>query len=262
MGARYHDAAGRWHANDRLAGRAYSMTLGLVGSAAIVVYAAALIFHEEIVRVIVPMLPSTIDAQTYYIALPFSPDPAAGARARTTEALPTKSTNGDRPVPVVDDPNLTTTKTLLPTKPPGTIVDNGGGSRLGDGNGSGNGNGGGNGTGDGGGGGTTRTVVPPTIPDDGEVSFVEEEPVFDYDILRRSVVYPELARRNGVEGTVVVKVYVDEQGHVRDVRVHQSDHALLNEAALRGVRAVTFKPGRQNGQVVGCWLYIPVRFTL
>jgi len=260
MGALYHDAAGRWHANDRLAGRAYSMTLGLVGTAVIVVYTAALIFHEEIVRVIVPMLPSTIDAQTYYIALPLPPDPAASTGARTTEAMPSKSTTGDRPVPVAHVPDVTITKTLLPTLPPGTIVDNGGASKLGNGDGSGNGNG--NGNGNGGGGGTAQTVVPPTIPDDGELSFVEEEPVFDYDILRRSVVYPELARRNGVEGTVVVKVYVDEQGHVRDVRVHQSDHTLLNEAALRGVRGITFKPGRQNGQAIGCWLYIPVRFTL
>lgn len=258
MGALYHDAAGRWHANDGLAGRAYSMTLGLVGTAVMVVYAAALLFHEEIVRVIVPMLPSTIDAQTYYVSLPLSPDPVPGAGARTAEATPTTPANGSRPVPVADDPVVTITKTLLPTQPPGTIVDNGGGSKLGNGNGNGNDNGTGNGVG----GGTTKTVVPPTIPDDGELSFAEEEPVFDYDILRRSVVYPELARRNGVEGTVVVKVYVDEQGHVRDIRVHQSDHALLNEAAVRGVRGITFKPGRQNGQPVGCWLYIPVRFTL
>lgn len=257
MGALSHNAAGRWHANDRLAGKAYSMTLGLVSTAVIAVYAAAMLFHEEIVGVIVPMLPSTIDAQTYYIALPLPPDPATGAGTQTAEAVPTKATNGSRPVPVAD-PDVTITKTLLPPKAPGTIVDNGGGSTLGNGNGSG----GGNGTGNGGGGGTTQTVVPPTIPDDGELSFAEEEPVFDYDVLRRSVVYPEMARRNGVEGTVVVKVYVDEQGHVRDIRVHQSDHALLNEAALRGVRGITFKPGRQNGQAVGCWLYIPVRFTL
>lgn len=260
MGARSHYAAGRWHANDRLAGRAYSMTLGLVGTAAIVVYTAAMLFHEEIVGVIVPMLPSTIAARTYYISLPMPPDPVASAGARTAESIPAKTTNGSRPVPVAD-PDVTITKTLIPPRTPGTIIDNGSSSTVGNGNGSGNGNGAGNGTGNGGGGGTTQTVTP-TIPDDGEISFAEEEPVFDYDVLRRSVVYPEMARRNGVEGTVVVKVYVDEQGHVRDVRVHQSDHALLNDAALRGVRGITFKPGRQNGQAVGCWLYIPVRFTL
>jgi len=48
-------------------------------------------------------------------------------------------------------------------------------------------------------------------------------------------VYPELAKRARVSGTVILTVTVDEQGNVTDVNVLQG-HPLLDQAAIAAVR--------------------------
>ncbi|MBS1822728.1 MAG: energy transducer TonB [Acidobacteria bacterium] len=65
---------------------------------------------------------------------------------------------------------------------------------------------------------------------------------------RRSVVskvppvYPELARRMHVSGTVVVHLTVQPDGTVSDAKV-ESGHALLSPAAAEAVRRWRFEPG-------------------
>lgn len=49
-------------------------------------------------------------------------------------------------------------------------------------------------------------------PDPDEFVFVEKEPTFDYADLQRRVQYPEIARRAGIEGKVIVKVLVARDG--------------------------------------------------
>ncbi len=68
--------------------------------------------------------------------------------------------------------------------------------------------------------------------------------------------YPDQARRQGVEGRVFVRVTVNKDGSVRDVRVLRGPEAGLQEEARRVVKNAEFVPGKYNGESV------PSRTTL
>ena len=75
--------------------------------------------------------------------------------------------------------------------------------------------------------------------------------------------YPRLARRRGLEGTVLLEVLVDSSGRVADMRFSRtSGHALLDKAAMEGVQRWQFAPGTMNGRPQEMWVEIPVRFQL
>lgn len=76
-------------------------------------------------------------------------------------------------------------------------------------------------------------------------------------------VYPSSARRRGYQGSVVLKVLVDESGKVEKVEVDQScGYDLLDRTALSAVRDWQFQPGIRGGKKVKMWVRVPVRFVL
>ncbi len=91
---------------------------------------------------------------------------------------------------------------------------------------------------------------------------VEKEPYIDLADLQRRIVYPELARKAGIEGVVVIRVLVDKNGKPKKAVVQQSDSQMLNQAAIDAVMSSTFTPAIQNGQPIACWVSIPIRFKL
>lgn len=74
--------------------------------------------------------------------------------------------------------------------------------------------------------------------------------------------YPELAKRAGIEGRVVVKALVNEEGKVIDAIILQSTNPIFDEPALTAARNFLFKPGRQRDLPVKVWVVIPFRFEL
>lgn len=100
-------------------------------------------------------------------------------------------------------------------------------------------------------------------PDPEEFIPVEKEPTVDYAKLQSLVVYPDLARRAGVEGRVVVRVLVDKDGSVKRMFVEASDNELLNDAAITAIRKYgRFLPAIQNDQPIMVWISIPIQFKL
>jgi periplasmic protein TonB len=75
--------------------------------------------------------------------------------------------------------------------------------------------------------------------------------------------YPTAARRNGLEGTVVLRVHVLESGVAESVLVQRSSgHSMLDAEALRFARSARFAPARREGQPVASWVNLPVRFQM
>lgn len=75
--------------------------------------------------------------------------------------------------------------------------------------------------------------------------------------------YPALARKRGWQGRVLLAVAVGSDGSVQKVWVHSgSGHELLDEAALRAVRAWRFQPGNRGGAPVATEVQVPVHFQL
>jgi protein TonB len=80
--------------------------------------------------------------------------------------------------------------------------------------------------------------------------------------IQRNVVYPEIAIRAGVEGTVYVMVFVDENGNVERAEVVKGIGSGCDEAAVSAIMQAKFIPGKQNGKPVKVRVMIPIRFKL
>jgi len=74
--------------------------------------------------------------------------------------------------------------------------------------------------------------------------------------------YPEIARRSGLEGTVMVKALVNPQGQVDQVVVVTGVHPLLDRAAVNAARKCRFTPAKQRELKVQAWVAIPYRFKM
>jgi protein TonB len=75
--------------------------------------------------------------------------------------------------------------------------------------------------------------------------------------------YPPQAQRDGVEGTVLVRVRVLATGAAGDALVARSSgHRLLDAEALRLARAARYAPALEEGVAVDAWAHLPIRFEL
>lgn len=75
--------------------------------------------------------------------------------------------------------------------------------------------------------------------------------------------YPMMARRNGLQGRVVLNVEVLANGSSGQITIQSSSgYAMLDNAALQTVKNWRFVPARHGGQVVDKWFMIPIQFSL
>jgi len=88
------------------------------------------------------------------------------------------------------------------------------------------------------------------------------EPIGGIAAIQKKIVYPEIAKRAGVQGRVYVKAYVDESGRVSKVELIRGIGAGCDEAAMKAVNSVMFKPGKQRGKAVKVQVTVPVLFKL
>jgi protein TonB len=76
-------------------------------------------------------------------------------------------------------------------------------------------------------------------------------------------IYPRLARKRGIQGTVILEVFVEADGRVGGLRIAESSrHNMLDRAAEKTVRQWLFEPGREGQQAVAMWVRVPVDFRL
>jgi protein TonB len=85
-------------------------------------------------------------------------------------------------------------------------------------------------------------------------------PLGGYQVTPR---YPESARRQGAQGTTLLKMYVSDRGLVEDVLVEGSaGHQDLDLAAMEAVKKWRFEPAKRGNQPIAVWVMLPVRFAL
>jgi len=109
---------------------------------------------------------------------------------------------------------------------------------------------------------------PPPEEESGEtpifVAYDEApQPIGGFPAIQKNLVYPEIARKAGVEGRVYVNVLIDEQGNVIDTKILKSlGNNGCDEAAVAAIRKVKWKPAKQRDKPVKVWVGIPVVFKL
>lgn len=75
-------------------------------------------------------------------------------------------------------------------------------------------------------------------------------------------VYPKEAREKGIEGTVYVKLLVNDKGTVEKAVVEQSDAEIFNKVSVDAAMKWKFKPALKQGSPVSTWIMLPFKFKL
>lgn len=115
-----------------------------------------------------------------------------------------------------------------------------------------------------------NTPPPPPPPEEEEEEepeifvIVEEMPelIGGLSSIQSKIRYPEIAKKAGVEGRVIVQFVVDENGNVQDPVVVRGIGAGCDEEAVRAVRQAKFTPGKQRGKAVKVKMSLPITFKL
>lgn len=102
-----------------------------------------------------------------------------------------------------------------------------------------------------------------TVMEFDQLANVENHPyLLNRDRIVQLMGYPEEAKAQKIVGKVVVKLLVDETGHVVRHQYIQENHALLRDAVEAHVRELLFKPGMENGKPTEWWVIMPFTFGL
>ncbi len=120
-----------------------------------------------------------------------------------------------------------------------------------------------------------EAYTPPAVTEEEEVSeveiftVVEESPSFPggdvarIKFLQQNIVYPQMARESGIQGTVYVTFVVERNGNVTDVRILRGIGGGCDEEAVRVIKAMPkWQPGKQRGKPVRVQFNMPIKFTL
>jgi protein TonB len=89
-------------------------------------------------------------------------------------------------------------------------------------------------------------------------------PKFDEEKIRRATVYPAIALRSNIEGTVYLELFVDARGDIREIQIlrESPEGRGFGEAAVNAFRGISGEPAQSNGRAVAVRYRYPVRFTI
>ena len=98
------------------------------------------------------------------------------------------------------------------------------------------------------------------------VTFIEDAPYFKGDLanfIQANISYPKNARKDSIEGIVVISFWVDTLGVTTNHQIIKSIRKDLNDEALRVAKLVKFeKSAMQRGKPVKVRYTVPVKFKL
>lgn len=101
------------------------------------------------------------------------------------------------------------------------------------------------------------------------IDFADVDPTFPGGeaemarFIQRNIVYPELSREMGEQGTVYVRFVVNSDGTIQDVEVVKGVSEALDKEAMRVVKKMpSWTPGEQAGKAVRVRFMVPIKFTI
>lgn len=96
--------------------------------------------------------------------------------------------------------------------------------------------------------------VPPSFPG-GETALLK--------CVSSRLIYPSIAVEQEIQGVVILRFVVLEDGSVGDVVVQKSLDLECDKAAVKAVQSLPkFVPGKRQGKPVKTWFTCPIRFVL
>lgn len=109
----------------------------------------------------------------------------------------------------------------------------------------------------------------PDVLDEPIFAQVEQNPTFPgglekmYAFLGRNIKYPAAAKKANIQGTVLAKFTVTQEGKIKDLRIVKSLSPETDAETLRIIKTMPdWKPGLQNGRPVNVEYTLPIQFSL
>jgi protein TonB len=100
-------------------------------------------------------------------------------------------------------------------------------------------------------------------------SVVEQMPEFPggeaamMKFIQKNIQYPSMERDNDIQGRVIIKFIVNEDGSLSDIHIARGVSQGLDKEALRVVKLLPkFIPGKQQGKPVKVYFLLPIKFML
>lgn len=115
-----------------------------------------------------------------------------------------------------------------------------------------------------------RFLVKKCFDEDGnEISFtpyykMPQHPSFDINkYLASNIKYPVTARKDNIEGRVIVRFVVDTNGTITHITVLQSVRKDIDNEAIRVIKQMPrWNPGTEDGEPIKVFFTIPISFLL
>ncbi|MCK4966048.1 energy transducer TonB, partial [bacterium] len=92
---------------------------------------------------------------------------------------------------------------------------------------------------------------------------IEDQPkiIGGYASIMKHLKYPEIAKKAGIEGTVIVRSLIGKDGKPEKVEVAEGfGNPECNNAALKALRNMRFIPATKDGKPVRFWFSTEIRF--
>ncbi|MEO1808386.1 MAG: M56 family metallopeptidase [Bacteroidota bacterium] len=86
--------------------------------------------------------------------------------------------------------------------------------------------------------------------------------VLNYRELQQSIGYPKAAHDNKIEGLVVFRILIDEEGKYVQHEIVKSANPIFEEAIEAEIARLRFKPAMKDGKPVQFWVSIPFSFKI
>jgi protein TonB len=107
-------------------------------------------------------------------------------------------------------------------------------------------------------------VAPPSWDDYLPAHKVSASPVFDEREILSSLVFPPIALRSGIEGRVILELFVDKNGIVQRIMIlrEEPQDRGFGEAAVKAFTGKRGTPAMANGEPVSSRYRYPVSFKI
>jgi len=104
------------------------------------------------------------------------------------------------------------------------------------------------------------TTVDQKVEMSGPQTILEARPIYR---INPPPSYPNIARKRGYQGNVVLEVLINKQGKVIDFRVFSSSgYSILDKKAIASVKKWLFEPGMRGSDKIEMWVRVPILFKL
>jgi len=110
----------------------------------------------------------------------------------------------------------------------------------------------------------TLIIAAPSWDDYLPIHKVTVEPKFDPDLLRANLVYPPIALRSGIEGRVILELFIDRYGQIQHIEIMQENpkDRGFGDAAKKAFTGIRCVPAVANGEPVSARYRYPVSFKI